>query len=154
MLKNKKGFSLVELIVVIAIMAVLVGVLAPQLMKYVEKSRIQKDESAAAEYVGAVEKALADNSEDGAYDEVMEALQTADTLTITYTATDYKINPNTCTFSPEGNFDKFTAEVVSVVPEFKQASKAHKGQNLEITISFGTGDTFKVEGNFVAAAGD
>lgn len=34
--KNNKGFSLVELIVVIAIMAVLVGVLAPQLMKYVE----------------------------------------------------------------------------------------------------------------------
>ena len=37
--KNNKGFSLVELIVVIAIMAVLVGVLAPQLIKYVEKSR-------------------------------------------------------------------------------------------------------------------
>ena len=37
--KNNKGFSLVELIVVIAIMAVLVGVLAPQLIKYVEKSK-------------------------------------------------------------------------------------------------------------------
>ena len=32
---NNKGFSLVELIIVIAIMAVLVGVLAPQFMKYV-----------------------------------------------------------------------------------------------------------------------
>lgn len=41
--KNNKGFSLVELIVVIAIMAVLVGVLAPQLMKYVEKSRESTD---------------------------------------------------------------------------------------------------------------
>lgn len=36
---GNKGFSLVELIVVIAIMAVLVGVMAPQLIKYVEKSR-------------------------------------------------------------------------------------------------------------------
>lgn len=41
--KNNKGFSLVELIVVIAIMAVLVGVLAPQLIKYVEKSREATD---------------------------------------------------------------------------------------------------------------
>lgn len=41
--KNNKGFSLIELIVVIAIMAVLVGVLAPQLIKYVEKSRESTD---------------------------------------------------------------------------------------------------------------
>ncbi len=41
--KNNKGFSLVELIVVIAIMAVLVGVLAPQFIKYVERSRISTD---------------------------------------------------------------------------------------------------------------
>ena len=41
--KNNKGFSLVELIVVIAIMAVLVGVLAPQFIKYVEKSRQSTD---------------------------------------------------------------------------------------------------------------
>ena len=40
---NNKGFSLVELIVVIAIMAVLVGVLAPQFIKYVEKSREATD---------------------------------------------------------------------------------------------------------------
>ncbi len=41
-IKNNSGFSLVELIIVIAIMAVLVGLLAPQYIKYVEKSRIQK----------------------------------------------------------------------------------------------------------------
>ena len=46
--KNNKGFSLVELIVVIAIMAVLVGVLAPQLIKYVEKSREATDNIATA----------------------------------------------------------------------------------------------------------
>ncbi len=40
---TNKGFSLVELIIVIAIMAVLVGVLAPQYIKYVEKSRISAD---------------------------------------------------------------------------------------------------------------
>lgn len=40
---NNQGFSLVELIVVIAIMAVLVGVLAPQFIKYVEQSRKSAD---------------------------------------------------------------------------------------------------------------
>lgn len=38
---NNKGFSLVELIVVVAIMAVLVGVLAPAYLRYVEKARQQ-----------------------------------------------------------------------------------------------------------------
>lgn len=37
---NNKGFSLVELIIAIAIMAILAGVLAPGLLKYIEKSRI------------------------------------------------------------------------------------------------------------------
>lgn len=40
---NNKGFSLVELIIVVAIMAVLIGVLAPQYLKYVEKSRESAD---------------------------------------------------------------------------------------------------------------
>ena len=39
--KNNKGFSLIELIVVVAIMAVLVGVLAPAYLRYVEKARRQ-----------------------------------------------------------------------------------------------------------------
>jgi len=41
--KNNKGFSLIELIIVIAIMAVLTAILAPQLLRYVERSREARD---------------------------------------------------------------------------------------------------------------
>lgn len=46
MKKNNKGFSLVELIVVIAIMVVLIAVLGSTILGYVEKSKYSKDISA------------------------------------------------------------------------------------------------------------
>ena len=62
-MKNNKGFSLVELIIVIAIMAVLIGVLAPQFIKYVERSRESTDLQNVEEVKTAVEAWVADNGE-------------------------------------------------------------------------------------------
>lgn len=58
-IKNNKGFSLVELIVVVAIMAVLMAVLVPTLVRNVEKTRVQKDKNAIAEVRQAVITAMA-----------------------------------------------------------------------------------------------
>jgi len=57
---DNKGFSLVELIIVIAIMAILVGVLAPQFVKYVEQSRESSDLSSITEVKTAVETYVSD----------------------------------------------------------------------------------------------
>ena len=62
---NNKGFSLVELIVVIAIMAVLIGVLAPQFMKYVEKSRESTDIQNLDTCISAVRTYYADKDISG-----------------------------------------------------------------------------------------
>ena len=53
--KRDGGFSLVELIIVLSIMAVLIGVLAPAYIRYVEKARKQRDDTAAGEILHAAE---------------------------------------------------------------------------------------------------
>lgn len=55
MRKQNHGFSLVELIVVVAIMAALAGIITPTYLRYIEKSRQQTDESAAGEIYRAAE---------------------------------------------------------------------------------------------------
>ncbi len=63
--KKNAGFSLVELIIVIAIMAILVGVLAPQFIKYVESSRRSTDIQNAEALKEAMLAEMADQSIDG-----------------------------------------------------------------------------------------
>ena len=63
--KNNKGFSLVELIVVVLIIAIIAVALAPQVMKYVGQARTGTDANNAATLKSAVQVAVADYQNDG-----------------------------------------------------------------------------------------
>ena len=60
MKKTNKGFSLVELIIVIAIMAILAAAIAPALIRYIDKSRRADDVTAAGTVLTGVQTAMAD----------------------------------------------------------------------------------------------
>lgn len=56
---EEKGFSLVELIIVMAIMAILVGVVASQVIPYMEKSKLSKDQENLASLQMDISSAIA-----------------------------------------------------------------------------------------------
>lgn len=76
---GNKGFSLVELIVVIAIMAVLVGVLAPTLISNIDKSRKSKDEQNIDMVRGSIVTALA---EEDVYNKFVPSGDTSNIITL------------------------------------------------------------------------
>ena len=61
--KDNMGFTLVELVIVVAILAILVGILAPQYTKYVEKSRKAADASNLENMVTAFKTAASDGTD-------------------------------------------------------------------------------------------
>lgn len=118
--KNNKGFSLVELIVVVAIMAVLMGILVPTLVKNVEKSKKQKDASAIEEIRSTMVTTLADPT----YSDI-EATIVYDGTTI-----DVDTPKNISALKPE--VKTFLTAVSADVKDWKFTSKAYKADD-EVT---------------------
>lgn len=57
---EREGFSLIELIIVIAIMAILIGVIALAVIPYLEKSRVGKDQQTVDTVYSAFQATIAD----------------------------------------------------------------------------------------------
>ena len=74
---TKKGFTLIELIVVIAIIGVLAAILVPSMLGYIRKSKINAANSTAAQVHKAANTALTEMDEEG------ETLPGADGTTTT-----------------------------------------------------------------------
>ena len=132
---NNKGFSLVELIIVIAIMAILAAALAPQLMKYIEKSRVSTDASTCSSIESCVNAALANED---AYKEIAEQ---ASGLTITGSATDatkdfefyigagpkFRWPPTVTTATPVNSFkDELSTSLKSIKAPKQTGMKSYK----------------------------
>lgn len=89
---TNKGFSLVELIIVIAIMAVLVGVLAPQFLKYVERSRKATDVDNMQAVITAIQVYAADPVVESA-----DRLTASKNATLTFASTGLTVDGDNAT---------------------------------------------------------
>ena len=117
---NNAGFSLVELIIVIAIMAVLIGVLAPQFIKYVEKSRLSADGTTVSEFETAMQTIASDPD---------ITLDSGKSYTVTNSGSAISISGDL-----KAIFD--TTGVIDTTKTFKFQSSAYKAATVKVELKY------------------
>ncbi len=83
MKKNNKGFTLVELIVVLVILAILAAILTPALLGYIDRARAEKDYSTAQTIRVAAQAAIDQAYGDGVKAEVANPASPTDEEVVT-----------------------------------------------------------------------
>lgn len=146
---NNSGFSLIELIIVIAIMAVLVAVIAPNLTKYLGKAKVNADIKNLDEVHGIIMNCL---SEAYLSDPQIQALDNYSLLSATYVF-QYNDTKEEMEYdssdSRNANGDSaFANLIVSHIKNFKLVSKTGTGDKLIITIDVNSADGYDVSQKF------
>ena len=135
--KYNKGFSLVELIIVIAIMAILVGIVGTQVLPYINKSKVAKDHQVLNSISTA---AVAAYSESGA---------TSD-LTIDVFGTKPTADPGKAVYEGIQTASGFTT-----LDEFKGALGSEAGKVVnKVTVTFDADDHKATTAVEYSATGD
>lgn len=115
-----KGFSLIEVIVVIAIMAILLGILVPSIIHYVDRSRREKDLKNVSEYVNAIQIYAGNHNCSG--DDTITLTKTSATSTsgsdVTKALKDGGLSPLMTLSSKSWGDVSIAVEFQSGVPEF------------------------------------
>lgn len=135
MKKNNKGFSLVELIVVVLIMAIIATALTLAVTKYVAKSKRSADANTAGELKTAAETAVTDY------------LTTKGIIVSTSATANGTITINSNTMTATGNScdsgfvdADFQAIFQEAAGTAAQMSKVHPGEHFVVTITVKPGD--------------
>ena len=146
MKKNNKGFSLIELIIVIAIMAILVAIIAPNLTKYLGKSKKSTDKKNADEIASQLQTSISDYESQDDAGEIISTINK--TLKIKWTAaTTASIDPSgdvtTDPVAPAAG-DSFLTIVNSNITSSTK-SKEKSNQATTATITKVSGGKYKIE---------
>lgn len=124
--KNNKGFSLVELIVVVLILGILAVALAPQVMKWVDTARKNSDKNQAKTYQSTIQGALADWQQNHALPAAGKDAK-------------YKITDNS--LAADGTLDAGWDDLTDKIDEYtgKDYKKPQEAAHFYVTIEGGTG---------------
>ena len=130
--KNNKGFSLVELIVVIVILAILIGVTIGGIYQYVNKSRVNTDINNAA----SIQSTLSTIGTDAELNKICDELSEKETYTMTWGDSD---DNNTAgrpveVTGTKGHADTINTAAQGILTDGLPKSQTNQGFTLTITL--------------------